>query len=165
VVRRPVVALFGLVAVALAVPLTASATPTAAPEAAPTVAVPGVDARPDPGFGPSARASALDRARNLAPSVAESLGLSRGEDLVARSVEQDADGTQHIRYRTLSGLEVIGGDLVVHRSAAGTVLGADRASDQPLAAVPTTDPSVSAATAVRAAVGRGRADAGREDGV
>ena len=163
-VRRPVVALSGLVAVALAVPLTASATPTAAPEAAPTVAVPGVDARPDPGFGPSARASALDRARNLAPSVAESLGLSRGEDLVARSVEQDADGTQHIRYdRTLSGLEVIGGDLVVHRSAAGTVLGADRASDQPLAAVPTTDPSVSAATAVRAAVGRGALSATRPE--
>lgn len=48
------------------------------------------------------------------------LGLSAAESLVLKDVIRDADGTVHRRYdRTFKGLPVMGGDLIVHRSARG----------------------------------------------
>ncbi|WP_255574653.1 M4 family metallopeptidase [Austwickia sp. TVS 96-490-7B] len=65
-----------------------------------------------------------------------------GVTLHQRSVIVDSDGTQHIRYdRQYHGLRIIGGDLVVHRSAQGRELSrtvntreqiAPRGSDDPL---------------------------------
>ena len=52
--------------------------------------------------------------------AARALGLGAGQRLQVKSVVTDTDGTKHVRYeRTFNGLEVIGGDLVVERTAAG----------------------------------------------
>ncbi|GAB3580479.1 M4 family metallopeptidase [Calidifontibacter terrae] len=57
-------------------------------------------------------------------STAKALGLGPKEALVATSTIKDADGSTNERYnRTYAGLPVIGGDLIVHRSAAGKILG------------------------------------------
>ena len=41
-----------------------------------------------------------------------------GQAFVARDTVVDADGSSHVRFdRTLDGLRVVGGDLVVHRDA------------------------------------------------
>lgn len=48
------------------------------------------------------------------------LGLSKDEKLVVRNTLTDRDGTQHVRYdRTYKGLRVVGGDLIIARTAAG----------------------------------------------
>ncbi|TPG19066.1 M4 family peptidase [Pedococcus bigeumensis] len=48
------------------------------------------------------------------------LGLSNDEKLIVRNVLTDANGTQHVRYdRTFKGLRVVGGDLIVEKTAAG----------------------------------------------
>ncbi|MEV6285113.1 M4 family metallopeptidase [Kribbella sp. NPDC051770] len=57
-----------------------------------------------------------------APASASALGLTAGEKLIVKSVIEDADGGTHVRYeRTLDGLRVIGGDLVTHKDAKGSV--------------------------------------------
>lgn len=85
------------VAAAVATPLSAA---TAAPVAAPSHA--------------QAAASA-DADRDHA-----ALGLSKDEKLVVRNTLTDRDGTQHVRYdRTYKGLRVVGGDLIIARTAAG----------------------------------------------
>ena len=46
------------------------------------------------------------------------------QDVSAADVLVDADGTEHVRFeRTFRGLRVVGGDLVVHQSAGGTLIG------------------------------------------
>ena len=86
------------VAAAVATPLSAA---SAAPQSAPSHAVAAVAAaQPD-----------KDHA---------ALGLSSDEKLVVRNVLTDRDGTQHVRYdRTFKGLRVVGGDLIVEKTAAG----------------------------------------------
>ena len=55
-----------------------------------------------------------------AAASASALGLAAGEKLTVKSVIEDADGGTHVRYeRTLDGMRVIGGDLVVHQEAKG----------------------------------------------
>ena len=90
----------------------AVATPLAAAQAAPA------------GSGSSTRSAsaapgvAAEQAR-LA-DAAKALGLGSGQKLTAKSVVTDKDGTKHIRYeRTFKGLKVIGGDLLVERTASG----------------------------------------------
>lgn len=57
-----------------------------------------------------------------AATSASALGLASGEKLTVKAVIEDADGGRHVRYqRTLDGLRVIGGDLVAHKEAKGTV--------------------------------------------
>ncbi|MGW8379628.1 M4 family metallopeptidase [Streptomyces sp. ODS28] len=69
---------------------------------------------------------------------ARALGLGAGEKLHVRDVVKNNDGATHIRYeRTLDGLPVLGGDLVVHKSASGKHLGSTRATTAKLA-VPST---------------------------
>ncbi len=53
-----------------------------------------------------------------APVVAP--GGGSGQELTVKSVVTDQDGTKHVRYeRTFNGLKVIGGDLIVERTAGG----------------------------------------------
>jgi Zn-dependent metalloprotease len=60
--------------------------------------------------------------QSAAASTGEDLGLPADQSLVVRSVLTDRDGTRHVRYdRTVDGLPVVGGDLVVAKSADGTV--------------------------------------------
>ena len=148
--------LTSVVALAVVAALPSAVSSTTAPSAAASPARPtsAPGARPDPGFGPAARVAALTTASDRAPAVARALGLGRAESLLARSVERDADGVEHVRYdRTVHGLPVIGGDLVVHESASGAVAGADYATDDPLTAVPTR-PAVRADRAVHAVSAR-----------
>jgi Zn-dependent metalloprotease len=77
----------------------------------------------------SARTDLIQRAEDAAPETARKIGLGAKEKLVARDVVKDADGTVHTRYeRTYAGLPVLGGDLVVHESAAGATKSVTRAT-------------------------------------
>ncbi|MEV7183437.1 M4 family metallopeptidase [Kitasatospora sp. NPDC093102] len=98
------------------------------------------------------RAQLISAANQQTTSLAQSLGLSGSEKLVTKDVIQDADGTRHLRYeRTLNGLPVLGGDLVVHQAPTGATKGVDRASTAPLGGVNTT-PKLAAPAAQSAAL-------------
>ncbi|MFI9834502.1 M4 family metallopeptidase [Streptomyces sp. NPDC051913] len=70
------------------------------------------------------RASLLDRAAADRPDVRKALHAGSQENLVAKDVLKDADGTVHTRYaRTYQGLPVEGGgDLIVHDGPHGRSL-------------------------------------------
>jgi Zn-dependent metalloprotease len=86
---------------------TAVAAPLAAAQAAPTA-----DAH---------RSPAVTAEQSKVADAARALGLGSGQRLQVKSVVTDADGTKHVRYeRTFQGLKVIGGDLVVERTAGGS---------------------------------------------
>ncbi|WP_347350660.1 M4 family metallopeptidase [Intrasporangium sp.] len=92
-------------------------------------------------LAPAAPASA-------APVQAAPAGSPAGEQLVVRSVLHDRDGGTHVRYeRTFAGLPVIGGDLVSHRDARGTVTDVTYNRGRRSAAPNTLTASVSAAVA------------------
>jgi len=96
------------------------------------------------------RASTLSLAASQAGTVSSALGLSSQEQLVVKDVVTDPDGTRHFRYdRTFDGLRVVGGDLVVHQTKAGSITSVDRATDAVLAV--STKPAISAATAASSA--------------
>ncbi|MEV7055382.1 M4 family metallopeptidase [Streptomyces microflavus] len=108
----------------------ATATPTSAAPAGGITA--GTQA--DPGslpakLSPAQRAELLSEANATKAATAKELGLGATEKLVVRDVAQDRDGTTHTRYeRTLDGLPVLGGDLVVQETTAGQTLSVTKAS-------------------------------------
>ncbi|MEU2679536.1 M4 family metallopeptidase [Streptomyces sp. NPDC007107] len=138
---------------------------TAAPEAAsaaPAAAVKGADPGALPAkLSPSQRAELLKEANSTKAATAKELGLGSTEKLVVRDVVKDVDGTTHTRYeRTLDGLPVLGGDLVVAESKSGTteaVTKASKATGAQLKAVGTTA-DVAPATAEKQALTAARAD-------
>ncbi|RDI31901.1 M4 family metallopeptidase [Lentzea flaviverrucosa] len=84
---------------------------------------------------------ALHAAAGQAGTISSALGLSGGEQLVPRDVVRDADGTHHLRFdRTLNGLKVIGGDLVVAQKS-GRVTDVTKASEASLAGLGTAAPA------------------------
>ncbi|WP_329207207.1 M4 family metallopeptidase [Streptomyces sp. NBC_00683] len=105
---------------------------TAAPDAAASSAAAAKGA--DPGslpakLSPAQRAELLREANSTKAATAKELGLGATEKLVVRDVVQDVDGTTHTRYeRTLDGLPVLGGDLVVAETKAGKTEGVTKAS-------------------------------------
>ncbi|WP_405665568.1 M4 family metallopeptidase [Streptomyces sp. NBC_01166] len=138
---------------------------TAAPEAAsaaPAAAVKGADPGALPAkLSPAQRAELLREANATKAATADELGLGATEKLVVRDVVKDVDGTTHTRYeRTLDGLPVLGGDLVVAESKSGKTEGvtkASRATGAQLKAVGTTA-DVAPATAEKQALTAARAD-------
>ncbi|MFE7591533.1 M4 family metallopeptidase [Kitasatospora sp. NPDC057512] len=110
-------------------------------------------------------ATALKLAAGQAGPLAKALKLGDKEQLVARDAVVDKDGTRHLRFeRTYAGLPVIGGDLVVHQKADGSVKSVDKAVAARIA-LPDTTPKIAADQAVaqvtagvRATIGA-RADA------
>ena len=103
--------------------------------------------RADPRFGPSERRAAESRAQQRSNSVAARLGLPDTQRLVVRNVERDTDGTEHVHYdRTYRGLPVVGGDLIVHQSPAGTIRSTDWGAARRLGGVATVA-RISATTA------------------
>ncbi|MFB8242056.1 M4 family metallopeptidase [Kitasatospora purpeofusca] len=129
---------------------------SAAPAAPAPSAVPAPSGAPVPPAAPLSsaadRSAALAAADRQGPDIARSLGLTGQERLVAKDVVRDADGTRHLRYeRTYAGLPVLGGALVAHQGADGTLKGADRASTAPLAGLGTT-PALDAASAQTSAL-------------
>lgn len=116
--------------IAVAVPSgAATATPAATPFGGVTAGT-----KADPGalpakLSPAQRAELLREADATKAATAKELGLGSTEKLVVRDVVQDRDGTTHTRYeRTLGGLPVLGGDLVVKESPAGRTEGVSKAS-------------------------------------
>ncbi|CAM5339806.1 M4 family metallopeptidase [Streptomyces californicus] len=92
------------------------------------------------GVNPSAqRATAIKSAQADASSAAKALKLGGREKLIVRDVVTDARGTVHTRYeRTYDGLPVLGGDLVTHTAANGTLKSVDKATDAKIAVASTT---------------------------
>ncbi|MFC9243394.1 M4 family metallopeptidase [Streptomyces sp. NPDC057136] len=139
---------------------TATATPGSGPVAAPAAT------KADPGslpaqLSPSQRAELLREANSTKAATAKQLGLGSQEKLVVRDVVQDRDGTTHTRYeRTLDGLPVLGGDLVVQETKAGkteSVTKASKATTAQLKAVGTTA-DVAPATAEKQALGAAKTE-------
>ncbi|MDH6128008.1 M4 family metallopeptidase [Kitasatospora sp. GP82] len=105
-------------------------------------------------------AELITLADSAAPTAVKALGLGSQEKLVAKDVVVDADGTKHLRYeRTLGGLPVIGGDLVVHQDAKGNITSVDRAVEGKLAVASLT-PKLSAQQAAANAAGSVQATIG-----
>ncbi|SED37609.1 Zn-dependent metalloprotease [Nocardioides exalbidus] len=76
-----------------------------------------------------------------------------GQAFVATGSITDADGSTHVRFdRTIDGLRVIGGDLVVHRDAADAFAGVSQTLARPLTLG--TDASVAKAAAARTVLAR-----------
>ncbi|MFJ9398935.1 M4 family metallopeptidase [Streptomyces californicus] len=102
------------------------------------------------GVNPSAqRATAIKSAQADASSAAKALKLGGREKLIVRDVVTDARGTVHTRYeRTYDGLPVLGGDLVTHTAANGTLKSVDKATDAKIAVASTT-PKLKAAASAR----------------
>ncbi|MDQ0987157.1 M4 family metallopeptidase [Streptomyces sp. V2I9] len=118
--------------IAVAVP-SGAATATSGPASAPRGGIT-AGTKADPGalpakLTPAQRAELLSEANATKAATAKELGLGSTEKLVVRDVAQDRDGTTHTRYeRTLDGLPVLGGDLVVKESPAGRTEGVSKAS-------------------------------------
>ncbi|GAA3022222.1 M4 family metallopeptidase [Kitasatospora sp. NPDC006786] len=103
--------------------------------------------------GAQQRADLIALANGQAGKVAHALALGGQEQLVAKDAVVDADGTRHLRYeRTLAGLPVLGGDLVVHQKADGSTTSVDKATGATLA-VPSLTPQIPADQAAAQATG------------
>ena len=95
---------------------------------------------------PAAHQSRAEMAISAAKSHAGATRFGDGQSLKAVATLVDADGTSHVRmHRTYRGLEVVGGDLVVHQAPAGTWKGSSQTLDDTLDLQVT--PKVSATTA------------------
>ncbi|MYW32920.1 M4 family metallopeptidase, partial [Streptomyces sp. SID2119] len=111
-----------------------SGSATATPASAAPVGGITAGSKADPGslpakLSPAQRAELLREADATKAATAKGLGLGATEKLVVRDVVQDQDGTTHTRYeRTLDGLPVLGGDLVVQETTAGKTLSVVKAS-------------------------------------
>ncbi|MEU9437845.1 M4 family metallopeptidase [Streptomyces sp. NPDC048252] len=103
-------------------------------------------------LAPAARTALIQDKQADAPETAQEIGLGAQEKLVVRDVVKDADGTVHTRYeRTYAGLPVLGGDLVVHESAAGANKGVTKATGTTIKVASLT-PVVTAAKAEKQAL-------------
>ncbi|MET8755713.1 M4 family metallopeptidase [Streptomyces sp. NPDC004667] len=99
-------------------------------------------------LSPSQRAELIAKAQSTTAATAKELGLTSQEQLLVHDVVKDQDGTTHTRYeRTYEGLPVLGGDLVVNRSAANTTQSVSKASPARLAGVSTSAPADAPAAA------------------
>ncbi|GAA2993108.1 M4 family metallopeptidase [Streptomyces lactacystinicus] len=93
-------------------------------------------------------ATALKLAAGQAGPLAKALKLGDKEQLVAKDAVVDKDGTRHLRFeRIYAGLPVIGGDLVVHQKADGSVKSVDKAVAARIA-LPSLTPKIAADQAV-----------------
>ncbi|MEV6973682.1 M4 family metallopeptidase [Kitasatospora sp. NPDC093806] len=109
---------------------------------------------------PSAQAQAAQQreavlavAKGQADPLAKALALGGQEKLVAKDAVVDADGTRHLRFeRTYAGLPVLGGDLVVHQAAGGSVKAVDKAVTAQIS-VPSLTPKIPADQAAAQASG------------
>ncbi|MFE4362277.1 M4 family metallopeptidase [Kitasatospora sp. NPDC056800] len=123
-------------------------------------AVPAQAAAPSPAQQQSAL---LALASGQSAPVAQALALGGQEKLVPKDVVVDKDGTRHLRYdRTYAGLPVLGGDLVVHQKADGSVRSVDRAFTGQLS-VPSLTPGLAAPQAAEKATAAVRATVGAAD--
>ncbi len=80
-------------------------------------------------------------------------GVGGGQGLVVRDTVLDANGASHVRFdRTYKGLEVVGGDFVVHQSKGGSFRSVSGRTLTPFQLPTTASVTAQAATAKAAAV-------------
>ncbi|MEZ5096487.1 MAG: M4 family metallopeptidase [Nocardioides sp.] len=102
-----------------------------------------------PGSG-QRRADAIASARAQATVHASATGLAPGQSLRAVDVTLDKDGSNHVRFaRTYRGLEVVGGDLVVHQGPGSSYRSVSGTALKPFSL--STTPSIAAKNAARIA--------------
>ncbi|MFE2560661.1 M4 family metallopeptidase [Streptomyces sp. NPDC059352] len=107
---------------------------------------------------PAQHAALVADAQARRATTAKALGLGAKEELRAKSVLKDADGTLHTRYdRTFAGLPVLGGDLVVHADAKGAVKSVTK-NTQATVEVASTAAAKTADSAKTFALGRAKAE-------
>ncbi|MFD5417258.1 M4 family metallopeptidase [Streptomyces sp. NPDC127069] len=113
---------------------------------------------------PSQRADLIAKAQATTAATAKELGLGAQEKLVVRDVVKDQDGTTHTRYeRTYEGLPVLGGDLVVNRTAADRTQSVSKASNAQLQGVSTAAPADAPAAASAKALDAAKAAGSKAD--
>ncbi|MCX4734818.1 M4 family metallopeptidase [Streptomyces sp. NBC_01363] len=143
---------------------TATATPSSATAA--TSAAAGADhGALAKQLSPSQRAELIREANASKADTAKDLGLGSQEKLVVKDVVQDNNGTTHTRYeRTFAGLPVLGGDLVVQETKAGTTQSVTKASKVSSAQLKTVDTAADVAPAVaeKQALGLAKADGSKK---
>ncbi|AYV25218.1 M4 family metallopeptidase [Streptomyces goshikiensis] len=124
---------------------------------------------PNPGalpaqLSPSQRAELIAKAQGTTAATAEELGLSPQEKLLVHDVVKDQDGTTHTRYeRTYEGLPVLGGDLVVNRTAADRTQSVSKASAAQLQGVSVSAPADAPAAASAKALDAAKAIGSKAD--
>ncbi|ROQ94425.1 Zn-dependent metalloprotease [Streptomyces sp. 2132.2] len=113
---------------------------------------------------PSQRAELIAKAQSTSAATAKELGLGPQEKLLVHDVVKDQDGTTHTRYeRTYEGLPVLGGDLVVSRSAAQKTQSVSKASNAQLQGVSTEAPADAPAAATVKALDAAKAAGSKAD--
>ncbi|WP_432940900.1 M4 family metallopeptidase [Kribbella sp. CA-253562] len=129
----------GAVAIVATAGLAASVTGTTAGAATRTAPLPAS------GFNEPA---AVQAENALTARTAAALGLAGGEQLVARGIAADPDGTEFVHYdRTFNGLKVVGGDLIVKRKG-DTIGGVTYNRGAKTIGVASTKPALSQAAAL-----------------
>ncbi|MFJ7065025.1 M4 family metallopeptidase [Streptomyces sp. NPDC101115] len=114
-------------------------------------------------LSPAQRAALIKAAQADTAATAKQLGLGAQEKLVVRDVVQDRDGTTHTRYeRTLNGLPVLGGDLIVAETKAGATTSVAKATRADITKVDTAAATVAPAAAEKQAVGLANAEGSKE---
>ncbi|MFF0428881.1 M4 family metallopeptidase [Streptomyces sp. NPDC004520] len=109
-------------------------------------------------LSPAQRAALIKAAQADSAATAKRLGLGATEKLAVRDVVQDRDGSTHTRYeRTLDGLPVLGGDLIVDETKAGAQTGVIKASRADIAKVDTAAATIAPAAAQKQAIGAANA--------
>ncbi|MFF4646195.1 M4 family metallopeptidase [Streptomyces sp. NPDC001389] len=113
---------------------------------------------------PSQRAELIAKAQSTTAATAKELGLGPQEKLLVHDVVKDQDGTTHTRYeRTYEGLPVLGGDLVVNRTAADRTQSVSKASSAQLQGVSTSAPADAPAAASAKALDAAKAVGSKAD--
>ncbi|MFF0341038.1 M4 family metallopeptidase [Kribbella sp. NPDC004875] len=132
------------VATTTALGLTSATTATGAPTASPV---------PSP-------AAAVAKARTAITSHLTTLRATTADTFVVKDVIVDKDGSSHVRMdRTIGGLQVLGGDVVVHQAADGAFKGASLTLSRSANVART--PKVSVATATSKALTKGLKSEGK----
>ncbi|MFD9572444.1 M4 family metallopeptidase [Streptomyces sp. NPDC059982] len=143
-------------------------TAAAQPDASANAAAKGQQVR-NPGalpaqLTPSQRAELIAKAQSTTAATAKELGLGPQEKLLVHDVVKDQDGTTHTRYeRTYEGLPVLGGDLVVSRTAAEKTQSVSKASNAQLQGVSTSAPADAPAAASAKALDAAKAVGSKAD--
>lgn len=102
---------------------------------------------------PSTRAQAESRATSELQSHAAEVRNGPGQAFSVRSTTVDSDGASHVHFdRSYRGLHVLGGDVIVHDSAAGAFRSATATLAAPLSLA--TTPHASSQSALRIALSR-----------
>ncbi|MFF4325318.1 M4 family metallopeptidase [Streptomyces sp. NPDC001591] len=113
---------------------------------------------------PSQRAELIAKAQSTSAATAKELGLGPQEKLLVHDVVKDQDGTTHTRYeRTYEGLPVLGGDLVVSRTAVQKTQSVSKASNAQLQGVSTEAPADAPAAATAKALDAAKAVGSKAD--